>query len=83
MLLLLLARYYQLNTTCRYGKSYSVWQEDDSVESGYRLLRNTDAKPNFEELEEIYDEENGLATPSDTPAFLNAFADFVRDFGRL
>ncbi|KAG5177121.1 hypothetical protein JKP88DRAFT_258823 [Tribonema minus] len=67
----------------RLGKSYSVWQEDDALEAGYRLLRNVDAKPTFEDLEEIYDEENGLSNRADTPAFLNAFADFMRDFGRL
>ena len=60
-----------------------MWQEDETTETGYRLLRNMETKPNLEELSDIYDEENGLAQESNVPAFLNSFADFVRDFGRL
>jgi hypothetical protein len=68
----------------RFDKEYAVWQEDPAAEGGYRLLRSLPERPTMMDLDEIYEEENGLGGESEgSSKMLNAFSDFVRDFGRL
>lgn len=51
--------------------AYSVWQEDENSEGGYRLIKTMDRLPSNPEVEDIYDIENGSKSPQETPGFLN------------
>lgn len=69
---------------CReYGKWYSVWQDDASDPTGYRLLKALPERPVADELDDIYNVANGLEDENPSSDFLDSIAKFVRDFGRL
>ncbi|CAM9315157.1 unnamed protein product [Chrysoparadoxa australica] len=65
------------------GRLYSIWEEDDFAEGGYKLLESRSSRPSMTECEEIHDIALGLIEPGSTPPLLDALGDFVRDFGRL
>ena len=63
---------------------FSVWQEDDDAEGGYRLIRTLSTLPSNPEVEDIYDIENGnMAGPGKGGGMLDQFGDFVNGMMRL
>jgi hypothetical protein len=63
---------------------FTVWQEDESAEGGYRMIKAMDRLPSNPEVEDIYDIENGdTKDPGQGPGFLNALGDFVNGMTRL
>lgn len=66
-----------------YGKWYSVWQDDASDPTGYRLLKVLPERPVADDLDNIYSVANGLEDENTSSDFMGSVAKFVRDFGRL
>lgn len=69
-----------------YPRQFTVWQEDESMEDGYRMIKSLNRLPSNPEVEDIYDYENGLANdPEKSGGFglLNAIGDFVNGMTRL
>lgn len=64
-------------------QAFSVWQEDENADGGYRLIRSQDRLPSNPEVEDIYDIENGLASEKESGGFLDQFGDFVNGMMRL
>lgn len=63
---------------------FTVWQEDENAEEGYRMIKAMDRLPSNPEVEDIYDFENGnMNAPSEGPGFLNALGDFVNGMTKL
>jgi hypothetical protein len=63
---------------------FTVWQEDEDADGGYRLIKAMDRLPSNPEVEDIYDIENGdMNAPSDGFGFLNALGDFVNGMTKL
>ena len=63
---------------------FTVWQEDENVDGGYRMIKAMDRLPSNPEVEDIYDIENGdMNAPKEGPGFLNALGDFVNGMTRL
>ena len=63
-----------------YPSEFTVWQEDENVEEGYRMIKSTNRLPSNPEVEDIYDYENGNGSDPENangPGFLNALGDFV------
>jgi hypothetical protein len=59
-------------------RTFSVWQEDEVAEGGYRLISSLDRLPSNPEVEDIYDVENGLKEgKGEGGGFLDQFGDFV------
>ena len=69
-----------------YPRQFTVWQEDEESDDGYRLIKSLDRLPSNPEVEDIYDYENDFANdPSKNQGFglLNAIGDFVNGMTRL
>jgi hypothetical protein len=76
--------------TRAWPRDFTVWQEEDSVDGGYRLIGQRSRLPSNPEVEDIYDIANNI---QDDPALnsgpgtfmgaLNAFGDFVQGMTRL
>ena len=64
-------------------KSFSVWQEDEEAEGGYRLIRAQSTLPSNPEVEDIYDIENGLMDEREGGGPLDQLGDFVNGMMRL
>jgi len=63
---------------------FTVWQEDEEAEGGYRMIKAMDRLPSNPEVEDIYDIENGdMSAPQDGLGFLNALGDFVNGMTKL
>ena len=63
---------------------FTVWQEDEEAEGGYRMIKAMDRLPSNPEVEDIYDIENGdMSAPQDGFGLLNALGDFVNGMTRL
>eukprot|EP00591_Stephanopyxis_turris_P013378 CAMPEP_0195520910 /NCGR_PEP_ID=MMETSP0794_2-20130614/17615_1 /TAXON_ID=515487 /ORGANISM="Stephanopyxis turris, Strain CCMP 815" /LENGTH=401 /DNA_ID=CAMNT_0040650353 /DNA_START=108 /DNA_END=1313 /DNA_ORIENTATION=- len=63
---------------------FTVWQEDENEEGGYRLIKTLERQPSNPEVEDIYDIENGLMNEQkDGFGFLNALGDFVNGMTKL
>lgn len=63
---------------------FTVWQEEESAEGGYRMIKAMDRLPSNPEVEDIYDIENGAMNgPGEGFGFLNALGDFVNGMTRL
>lgn len=65
---------------------FSVWQEDEDSDDGYRLIKSLDRLPSNPEVEDIYDYENGFSNdPEASKGFglLNALGDFVNGMTKL
>mmetsp|Transcript_34131 Transcript_34131/g.78790 ORF Transcript_34131/g.78790 Transcript_34131/m.78790 type:complete len:120 (-) Transcript_34131:452-811(-) len=70
---------------CRsWPKDFSVWQEDEISDGGYRLIKALNTLPTNPEVEDIYDIENGLQdAPKDGFGLLNAIGDFAQGLMRM
>ena len=63
---------------------FTVWQEDETADGGYRMIKVMDRLPSNPEVEDIFDIENGdMSEPGEGPGFLNGIADFVNGMTRL
>jgi len=69
--------------TRRWPGLYSVWQEDDNVDSGYRIIKTMDRLPSNPEVEDIYDIANGDKQERQSGGLLDQFGDFVNGMMRL
>lgn len=69
--------------TRQYPQEYSVWQEDENADGGYRLIKTLDRLPSNPEVEDIYDIENGIQQERAGGGFLDALGDFVNGMTRL
>jgi len=56
---------------------FTVWQEDEQAEGGYRMIKALDQLPSNPEVEDIYDIENGNMSAPKEFGLLNALGDFV------
>lgn len=66
--------------------AYSIWQEDEGAEGGYKLLRTLTRLPSNPEVEDIYDMENGGGGGGPAKAGggpLDQLGDFVNGMMRL
>ncbi|KAL3922017.1 MAG: hypothetical protein SGILL_002435 [Bacillariaceae sp.] len=65
--------------------AYSVWQEDEAAEGGYKLIRTLGYLPSNPEVEDIYDAENGGGGGGEGKGGgpLDALGDFVNGMMRL
>jgi len=69
-----------------YPRQFTVWQEDEEADGGYRMIKSLDRLPSNPDVEDIYDIENGNANdPENSNGFglLNAIGDFVNGMTRL
>jgi hypothetical protein len=69
-----------------YPRQFTVWQEDENAQDGYRMIKSMDRLPSNPEVEDIYDIENGLANDPEKSkgfGFLNALGDFVNGMTKL
>jgi hypothetical protein len=69
-----------------YPRQFTVWQEDEESDDGYRMIKSMNRLPSNPEVEDIYDYENDLADdPEKNQGFglLNAIGDFVTGMTRL
>jgi Domain of unknown function (DUF1995) len=64
-------------------REFSVWQEDENQDGGYRLIRTLPKLPSNPEVEDIYDIENGLMDKKKTGGVLDQLGDFVNGMMRL
>jgi len=64
-------------------RDFSVWQEDEDAEGGYRLIKALPSLPSNPEVEDIYDIENGNMAERKSGGFLDQFGDFVNGMMRL
>jgi Domain of unknown function (DUF1995) len=64
-------------------REFSVWQEDENEDGGYRLIRTLPKLPSNPEVEDIYDVENGLMDKKKTGGVLDQLGDFVNGMMRL
>lgn len=63
---------------------FTVWQEDEGAEGGYRMIKAMDRLPSNPEVEDIYDIENGnMNAPQEGLGLLNALGDFVNGMTKL
>ena len=70
-------------TRC-WPRDFTVWQEDENSEGGYRMIKSLDRWPSNPEVEDIYDIENGnMREPKEGLGFLNALGDFVNGMTQL
>jgi len=69
--------------TRQWPLAYSVWQEDDNQDGGYRLIRTLDRLPSNPEVEDIYDEENGNGGGNRGGGVLDQLGDFMNGMMRL
>jgi hypothetical protein len=64
--------------TRKYPDAFSVWQEDEDAEGGYKLIKALDRLPSNPDVEEIYDIENGTRQERGVGGgFLDQLGDFV------
>lgn len=64
--------------------AFTVWQEDENVDGGYRMIKALDQLPSNPEVEDIYDIENGnMKANEEGFGLLNALGDFVNGMMRL
>jgi hypothetical protein len=70
--------------TRSWPNAYSIWQEDEESEGGYKLLRTLGYLPSNPEVEDIYDAENGgRGGGSRNGGPLDQLGDFVNGMMRL
>lgn len=69
-----------------YPRQFTVWQEDEDADDGYRLIRTLDRLPSNPEVEDIYDYENVAAQDTGKTnnfGLIKAFGSFVNDMMKL
>lgn len=64
-------------------QAYTVWQEDEEAEGGYKLIKALPYLPSNPEVEDIYDIANGDMKEREGGGFLEQFGDFVQGMTRL
>lgn len=65
-------------------RDFTVWQEDENAEGGYRMIKALDTLPSNPEVEDIYDIENGnMRANQEGFGLLNALGDFVNGMTQL
>jgi len=64
-------------------RDFSVWQEDENADGGYKLIKALQQLPSNPEVEDIYDIENGLMQEKKSGGVLDQFGDFVNGMMRL
>lgn len=69
--------------TRQWPLEYSVWQEDENAQGGYRLIKTLDRLPSNPEVEDIYDIENGNMQEKKSGGLLDQLGDFVNGMMRL
>ena len=70
--------------TRQWTKGFSVWQEDENSNGGYRLIANLDRLPSNPEVEDLYDLENNLSVGKGlNGGFLDQLGDFVSGMMKL
>ena len=71
--------------TRAWPRDFSVWQESEEYETGYKLIKTLNYLPANPEVEDIYDIENGsMVDPNDRSlGILDAVGDFVNGMMRL
>ena len=69
--------------TRTWPNAFSVWQEDENAEGGYRLIRALDTLPSNPEVEDIYAIENGDKQEAQSGGLLDQFGDFVNGMMKL
>jgi len=71
--------------TRAWPRDFSVWQESEEYETGYKLIKTLNYLPANPEVEDIYDIENGsMVDPNDRGlGILDAVGDFVNGMMRL
>jgi Domain of unknown function (DUF1995) len=72
--------------TRSWPSAYSIWQEDENSEGGYKLIRTLGYLPSNPEVEDIYDAENGGGRRSGDGSGggpLDQLGDFVNGMMRL
>ena len=63
-----------------YPSEFTVWQEDENIEDGCKMIKSMNRLPSISEVEDNYDYENGNGSDPENangPGFLNALGDFV------
>ena len=68
--------------TRTWPNAYSVWQEDEGADGGYKLISTMDRLPSNPEVEDIYDLENDVSGAGETD-ILGSLGDFVSGMMRL
>jgi hypothetical protein len=71
--------------TRMWPRSFSVWQQDVNAVGGYRLLKSLDQLPSNPQVEDIYDEANGLKAvkQESVGGLLDQLGDFVNGMMKL
>jgi hypothetical protein len=69
--------------TRMWPNSYTVWQEEETAEGGYKLIRTLPFLPSNPEVEDIYDIENGTMEERKGGGPLDALGDFVNGMMKL
>ncbi|VEU40338.1 unnamed protein product [Pseudo-nitzschia multistriata] len=78
--------------TRSWPRAYTLWEENESAEGGYQLMRTLPYLPSNPEVEDIYDavnegklqvDENGNEVGRKPPSALDQFGDFVQGMMRL
>jgi hypothetical protein len=64
-------------------QAYSVWQEDENAEGGYKLIKALPYLPSNPEVEDIYDIANGNMNEKEGGGVLDQFGSFVQGMMRL
>jgi hypothetical protein len=63
--------------TRAWPKPFSVWQEEESAQGGYKLIQSLDTWPSNPEVEDIYEIANGTKEAKKGGGLLDQFGDFV------
>lgn len=63
--------------------AYSVWQEDEDSEGGYKLIKALPYLPSNPEVEDVYDIANGLMDKREGGGILDQLGDFMQGMMRL
>jgi hypothetical protein len=69
--------------TRQWPRAFSVWQEDENEDGGYRLIKTLDRLPSNPEVEDIYDIENGNLEAREGGGVLDQLGDFMQGMMRL
>lgn len=70
--------------TRTWPREFTVWQEEENAQGGYKLIKTLDTLPSNPEVEDIYDIANGIQDErKEGMGFLNAIGDFVNGMTQL
>jgi hypothetical protein len=69
--------------TRSWPNAYSIWQEDEAADGGYKLIRTLEYLPSNTEVEDIFDGENGGGNDGAGAGPLDQLGDFINGMMRL